>query len=223
MLIDGNDNKDDNPMLECIDGLTGIPLSLTGSNPFNFLIDAIYNSAIGTLADEKVTLNHLPQNVLPVAHSLNFARGSSLICTLSLLSQLLRFNPVNNKDKLCGIVTALINAGIAACLLGKSKKPLKQRDAFRKKLPEGRTQAIETAASLSRNAQMNELLENTYLEQSITLNRDGSSRQDYATHWQQDRQKKHDWTYLAGPKAEVQSYDKYYVLLNRCLRAIVRH
>jgi hypothetical protein len=61
-------------MLKCINGFTGLPLLLTGKFPFNLLLNVIFNSAIGTLGNKKVTFNYLPQNILPIAKSLNFAR-----------------------------------------------------------------------------------------------------------------------------------------------------
>jgi hypothetical protein len=117
-------------MLKCINGLTRLPLLLIKKALFNLLFNAIFNSAIRTLSNKKVTLNHLPQNVLPIAESFNFAREWLLIIILPLLLDLLNLNPIKNKNKFYRTFIVLLNINIIAKLLGKSKSAVKRHNAF---------------------------------------------------------------------------------------------
>jgi hypothetical protein len=55
---------------------------------------------------------------------------------LSLLLNMLSFNPAKNKNEFCRTFIVLINTNIAAKLLGKSKLVIKRYNAFYKILQE---------------------------------------------------------------------------------------
>jgi maltooligosyltrehalose synthase len=91
----------------------------------------------------------------------------------------------------------LFNTSIAVQLLGKLKSATSRCNAFQKKSKEDQNHAIKTAAKLTKNAHIEELLEDSHPGHAIALNR-VLRKSTYKSYWQKEQAKKHNWAHPIG-------------------------